>query len=453
MVSFRKWHGVAALAVFAGCSLGFSPSSESELIAKSDQLLAAGESTDAEQLFVRHLEKHPEWRGAQERYASLLVQNGRASSALPILERLVNEAPTAELHYQLGLAQHALGLDSKRAFDAAVKLDPQHLGALTALGILEEEAGKLERARGSWEAVVAIDPTYAPAQANLGRLSAKKRQYNRAEQYYLAAVNASPSFGKAVAGLGLVYRAQGRDDAALGVWRKAADNPQTAAEVLPLLVDLLNETGLGGEATKVLEASVARGISDPQIYLLLAAQYQAAEPAKSLETLEKAAERFSDVAAVQVELGKALIKSGDSKRAEAALRTAIRLQPDASEAASLIGALMVSEGRLDEALPLYEALCQAEGATGESHLILGGIYSSLEREDEALDQWNRAVALEPDLAAAHLQLARAYAERRDRERSLKSYKRFLHLAEKSPSTVEVPEGIQEEIMKVSAGAP
>ena len=448
---------VLALALFGapGCSLSLVPSSEAELLAKTDRLLAAGERKEAEHLFQRAIEANQTWHLAAVKFAALLISEQRAGAAVPLLEGVLAQAPSAEGHYQLGLARHDLGLDAKSAFDAAVRLDPQHLGALTALGALEEEAGKLDRAKLAWEEVARIDPTYAPAQANLGRLMARKRQYERAEQYYLAAVNASPGYGKAVAGLGLVYRAQGRDEAALGVWQRALERRETAVEVLPFLTELLNESGRSAEALSHIEKLLASAPPTPEPYLLLIKQQQLAgvEPQRSLEVLLQGVERFPESAELHVALGKQFIASGRAEEAERVLRTAIRLKPDSSEPAALIGALMVGTGRFKEALPLYEALCNSEAATGESHLILGGIYSALERPDEALAEWNRAVALDPQLADGHLQLARAYAERHDRERSLKSYKRFLYLAEKNPTKVEVPEGIQEEIMRVSTGAP
>lgn len=452
---FRIFLPAAILLVVQGCSFGFAPSTEPELVAKADQLIASGKQKEAVQLLERSLEANQGWHEAAIKFATLLIAEKRAAVALPILERVIAQSPNAEANYQLGIARHELGQDAKSAFDAAIRLDPGHLASLTALGALDEEAGKLDRAKAAWEEVARIDPTYAPAQANLGRLAARKRQYDRAEQHYLAAVNASPSYGKAVAGLGLVYRAEGRDEAALGLWQRSLGQPEIAIEVLPFLTELLNESGRGAEALGAIETLVASEPASEEPYLMLVKQQALAgvDAERSLQVLVQAAARFPESAEVQVALGKQFIATGRAKDAEKALRTAIRIKPDSSEPAVLIGALMVGDGRLKEALPLYEAICNSETATGQSHLILGGIYSSLERQDEALEQWNRAVALDPELADGHLQLARAYAERHDRQRALKSYKRFLYLAEKNPSTVEVPEGIQEEIMRVSTGAP
>ena len=443
------------------CSTSTLPSSEPELLQRASSLQERREYQAAEKLLDEAILTHPEWRTARLKFGALLVQLDRPQLALPILQKLSAEYPTAEVHYQLGLAEHALGTvvadttAAKGSFEAALKDDPTHLGAMTALGVLEEESGKMDKARSRWEEVISIDPTYAPAQANLGRVFARKRQYARAEIHYLAAVNASPSFGQAIAGLGLVYRAQGKDDAARALWEKAILETAVAVDVLPFLVDLLNETARQQDALATIQQVVAGEPKNPAPYLLLVAQLQTVgAPAKqALKTLEQAVAILPEDPDLQLALGKQFIEVGSLKEAEDALRSAVRLRPDAPEPAVLIGALMVQDGRLKEALPLYETLCQAESATGQTHLMLGGIYAALDRADEALEQWNRAIALDPELAEAYLRLARGYAERKDRERSLKHYRRFLALAERNPSKVEIPEGIQEEIMKVSAGAP
>ena len=65
---------------------------------------------------------------------------------------------------------------------------------------------------------------------------------------------------------------------------------------------------------------------------------------------------------------------------------------------------LVQADRIDEALPLYQRICQSDPEDAESSFVLGTIYGRLGRLAEAESALRRTVSLLPDSAEAHLNL-------------------------------------------------
>jgi tetratricopeptide (TPR) repeat protein len=110
-------------------------------------------------------------------------------------------------------------------------------------------------------------------------------------------------------------------------------------------------------------------------------------------------------------LGRLLLKQGESIRGMAEVQEALRLYPDFAEAHEVLGLAYTEQGQLDQAVThLQQALTlHPDLATAQNHL--GRIYQAQGRFDDAVRTFRDLVTRHPDLAEARHNLAVAYARK------------------------------------------
>ena len=186
-------------------------------------------------------------------------------------------------------------------------LDDIWVGAIFAnnRGVDELRAGRLQSAVNHFDAAVSLVPGFADAHANLGVALRRLGDTSGAVQAYYRALAISPHDPIVLQNLAALYRAMGRD----------------------------------AEAGSALAASKT-GVAPPleQVILgdLLAAQGKDADALHLYRRAHKLDPRLPEplvaIARVQIHMGR-------RKEAEQALREALALDPDNSEALSLLGSL------------------------------------------------------------------------------------------------------------------
>jgi Flp pilus assembly protein TadD len=105
--------------------------------------------------------------------AVLLLEQGRTSEGISILESVVERAPEVSgPRIDLGVAWHREGdLDAaENHLREALMLNPDHPVVHNELGIIYRKTGRFDEARRSYEAALAIYPRYHHALRNLGVL-------------------------------------------------------------------------------------------------------------------------------------------------------------------------------------------------------------------------------------------------------------------------------------------
>src|SRR5438045_71370 len=103
------------------------------------------------------------------------------------------------------MAQSDLGrlTDAKRFLSRLVRLAPDHVNGLVALGIAQQRSGDTAKARRLLEEAVAKDPTNGYAQRNLGGVLSKLELHQEAEAPLRAAHDLLPRDQAAAYGLAL----------------------------------------------------------------------------------------------------------------------------------------------------------------------------------------------------------------------------------------------------------
>ncbi len=115
-----------------------------------------------------------------------------------------------------------------------------------------------------------------------------------------------------------------------------------------------------------------------------------------------------------VEKGWSLLSLGDSAGAEGALRRALQLAPEQSEAAALLGWAQMAQAHYEEALLTFLRVLRREPNNALAHASVGYVCLCRERYDDAVEHLLHAVRLDNDRRAvlyAHLYLGMVYRAR------------------------------------------
>jgi tetratricopeptide (TPR) repeat protein len=240
-------------------------------------LLGAGDSDGAVQIYEAIVEQHPDAAEAHYGIGRIRAANGDVAAAVESYRKACDLFPAyGAAHYGLAQAYRKLGdgtkaeyelklhgagqtlvppvpdplLDEMRALDRgapsllqrgiafqeagriedaiaehvkALELDPEYVLAHANLIILYGRANQPQKAEEHFRAAVRLNPTYADSYYNYGVLLFNKRRYAEAEDMFRKAVEVNPFHAQALHNLGLMREQQGRWDEALEYYGKAVE--------------------------------------------------------------------------------------------------------------------------------------------------------------------------------------------------------------------------------------
>lgn len=124
-----------------------------------------------------------------------------------------------------------------------------------------------------------------------------------------------------------------------------------------------------------------------------------------LTTIDPLGIRSPDQSQVHLQLGNVLARRGDPAGAEAAFRDALATAPELAEARHHLGALLLREGRVREAVPLVEAAAAARPESFRIQRTLAETYEAAGNFPGALALRQRVVELHPGDLEARAALA------------------------------------------------
>lgn len=390
--------------------------------------------------------------------------SGRAEAYYHFLQGTLLEAT--------GRAEAAL-----RAYEEALRLDPQAAGVHAAIAALHARRNQIQASIESAERAIAIDPENLEANRVLGLIYAslaeheEERQgptpqsleYSRRAVRHLEAVVKAPIFPEAG-----VLLALGRQAMQIGAWETAlsaltrlAEQVPDAPEVQSLIAEAEAESGRTADAIRRLEAVVER---DPRQYPALGdlygragrwrdavgvyqkivaansrnfeAKLNLAQALLNLEDRDRALEaralleavleaRKDDAQALYL-LTLTCQQLGETDQAETTARRLIAARPDVPVAYAALAGVMAESGRFEGAL---EVLRDAEKRFPSDTTILfqtGAVLEQQQRLDEAEEAFKKVLARDPSHAPALNYLGYMLAERGERlEESVEYIKRAL----------------------------
>jgi predicted O-linked N-acetylglucosamine transferase (SPINDLY family) len=311
----------------------------------------------------------------------------------------------ADPHTEAGMLARAKSFATAGDHDRAIALyrtllagAPDRPELQRALGSALRQAGAVDESIACYRRALALDPGDARAHEELGRILSARGELRDAAEHLRAAV---------------------------------ARDPRLVAARLEL-GELLFREGRAAEAATELRAALALDPTSSGICYRLGAVLARLGP----EQLEEAMGCFRRAiagapghAAAHLQLGLAFWNRGDAAPAIALAERALRLDPKLPAAHGVLGAMLRSAGRTEEAIAsLREAVAaNADDATACFHLGVCLCEAPSGSIAEGVTFLQRAVALAPRNVQAHIQLCRMLVEIGRRDEALAAYRNALAL--------------------------
>ena len=132
-----------------------------------------------------------------------------------------------------------------RAYQRALELNPQAIGAFINLGTIYYRQGLWKETETCYRAALAVNPAHALVHFNLANLFEETGELAKAREHYEAAIRLDPNYADPRYNLALVYERLGRHGKAFQQWRAYlkldshgpwAEYARTRLEAVPLRV-------------------------------------------------------------------------------------------------------------------------------------------------------------------------------------------------------------------------
>jgi Flp pilus assembly protein TadD len=319
-----------------------------------------------------------------------------SSEGADALETAFNSAATALSRGDLSSAE--------QGFRSVLKSQPNNIGALGNLGVIYSRMGRTRDAIDVYRRALKLAPADPGLLLNLGLAHMKEENHAAAKPLFEQFLARRPSDlrGKELLATTQVYTNEPA---------KAVQTLQTlpgSPSVLYLLGLAHLKLGDREKARQYLDESLPAAMTPAQAALLRGkAHYDATLFDDAVLEYRKARELDPTLPGVSLELARALVSARDNDAAEGELRAILKKQPNDAEAAYLLGALLVLQGKEAEAAPLLEISRAARPDGWGAYFYLGRAKLQSNDAAAAVTLLEKASELNPDDSSVLYQLSRA----------------------------------------------
>ncbi|MFL6201719.1 MAG: tetratricopeptide repeat protein [Thermoanaerobaculia bacterium] len=280
--------------------------------------------------------------------------------------------------YYAGYLAQAMGrpAEAEASYQKALELQPGFLPGWIHLAEVLLAGNHPDDAERILKQVLGADPRNAAARAGLGEIALSRRQFREAAEHLEAALAAAPEADRLHHPLALAYRGLGDLDKARDHLAKAGRVGVRPAD--PLIDEL--EQLKQGEMAHLLRGRVAFRFGR---YADAAAEFR-----KSVEA------RPGSVPA-RINLGAALVQTGDRRGAVEQFQEALKLAPDNGTAHYNLALLLAQDGYDADAVKHLEEAVRIEPRDGAAHLELAQALERTGKPAAALIHYEKAAGLLP----------------------------------------------------------
>jgi serine/threonine-protein kinase len=259
----------------------------------------------------------------------------RAFTAAERATRLDAGAPDVHVTRGLVLARTGRGEEAVAEFQVALSQAPNHLEGLLGLADAYESIGKNAEAEAAYRRALSLQPDYWEVPYDLGVFYYRRGRYGPAAEMFQRVVERTPDNVRAWNSLGAAYQQADRFDDALAAYRRSAEvRPNDGA--YSNMGTLLYFLGRYPESANAYEQAVKLTPGKSIYWTNLGDAYRwgpgtrpkaAAAYAKAIERARDEIDVDPRDAAVRVNLGLALAKSGQPSAGLEEIRKALEIEP------------------------------------------------------------------------------------------------------------------------------
>jgi protein O-mannosyl-transferase len=272
---------------------------------------------------------------------------------------------------------------------------------LALLAATTVQLGHWKNTRTLFEHAAQVVPKNYMAVTMLGSLRAQEGKLDEAIEHYTRALQYKPEYAEAYFFLGNALDQQGKLAAAVAAYRQALRFRPIQEQTHILLGVALAKQQKFAEARGHYEAALKLNPESA------AAHNNLARVLHSEGRLEEAIEHFYSalkfdphLAQAQNNLGILLIERGQLAEGTIHLRTALRLNPANRETQFNLALALNQQGRWDEAAELFAKTVGGDSTDPKAHYQFAVALGHLDRTREAMSQYASVLLLQPDHADA-----------------------------------------------------
>lgn len=288
------------------------------------------------------------------------------------------------------------------------------------------QGGQWQEAARLYRAVIAAEPRHADAHHGYGTLALQAQQPAAALPHLKLALEANPDHGQYWQGYIEALAAAGLRDAAAamltqGIGRglagaavdalaaqllpRAAARPATATAIEPPRAELDRLAALFAQQRHAEMEAAAQLLTmryphSGEAWKALGSARLFTAGGDAVEALRLAARRLPGDAALQANLGSALLGQQRFAEAETPLRRAVEIDPGFVEARSNLGLVLMSLGRFADAEACFRRAVEQAPKAAKAHNNLGMALKEQGRLEPAEQAFRAALDVEPDYAVA-----------------------------------------------------
>ena len=275
-----------------------------------------------------------------------------------------------------------------------------------ARGVQLQQAGDLAGASRAYEAALKLAPRRVDALSNLGLAYGGLHEYARAVQSFERALTIDPGQPTVLFNLGLTYLQAGQNENArrrLAELAKLQSDNFLARHYLG--VSLL-KLGRMQDGITELEGVVTAHPEDLEAAYTLASAYITSKQLENARRLIDSVIGRHETAEAHLIAGSYYMAAQDFRQAVVELRRAQELNPALPELGASLGGAYAMTGSQDMAMQLFEAYHQKNPNDFDTLAFLGWLYLESDRVDDAERILNKAHQVRPRDLEVMFQLAR-----------------------------------------------
>lgn len=266
-------------------------------------------------------------------------------------------------------------------FEQALAIRPNEVVTLLWLGSVYLDQDRLDEAESRFARARSLQPESVAALYGAGRVALARRDYARAVEQLEKALAMDPKGTVVHYPLAMAYRGAGDANKADAHLRQRGDVKVDPPD------PLMNELGGMLQTAQAFQNRGFRAIGQG------AWQEAAAHFGRAVELAPHDASH-------RLNLGTALLRSGDGRRALQQYEEAIRLAPESANAHFSLGLLLEMSGRDREAIERFAAAAAFDPSLLTAHLTLAEALRRNGRVEESLPHYERVMSVDPSVENA-----------------------------------------------------
>lgn len=359
---------------------------------------------DSQSLFASALKARPDNATMHYRLGILLGDAGNYGQALEHFESARSLEPES-LTVRMAVARSLIGVgkvrDAVREYNDILKINPEHADAYVGRGLAMATEGRFEEAIYNYQAALDLESNAPDLLSNLGVAYLRAGQLDRAEKLLYRAITEDPFNPRSRIGYGTVLAAAEDYEGAIKEFEEAARLDPSSADPLHHIANTLKKKGDIAAAEAKYREAIAKdpGFDPPRLSLalMLLEQQRQEEAIAVLEETLKVAPQNSEAAYL---LGGMLVDAGEVERGLREFRRAVSLRDNWPEALNALAWILATHPD-----PLlrngFEAVTYAERAnrlTGQNRPVYIDTLAAAYAEDGKFDEAIRAAKVAIGLA-------------------------------------------------------